>query len=101
MRIDRVVIAAVLSIVAGIGVIISYWNGTTSLSLGYPVSDGTKAIVDITTTGYPALIGLSLIGIGALLLLIAFIVAIVAQFRAAPTPHRVEVASRRGIPFEE
>jgi hypothetical protein len=101
MKSDRLVIGAVVLLAAGLGLIFYFCNGTTGLSLGYPVS-GTKLHVDITTTGIPALAGLPLVGAGALLLLIALIAAIVSQFQQPETTYRSsELPSKRAEPFEE
>lgn len=100
MKSDRLVVAAVILVAAGISVLFAYCNGNTGLSFAFPVA-GTAMHVDITTTGIPVLVGLPCLVIGAMLLIIAFFVALVSSFR-----HReVEVVPvdrpRREIPFEE
>jgi hypothetical protein len=100
MKSDRMVIGAVLFLAAGVGLIFGYCDGTTGLSLGYPVS-ATKLHVDITTTGVPVLVGLPLIGAGALLLFIALIAAIVSQFRRPDEFHAPGLPAKRQEPFEE
>jgi hypothetical protein len=100
MKSDRVVIGAVLFLATGVGLIFGYCNGTTGFSFAYPVS-ATSLHLDITTTGVPVLAGVSLIAIGALLLFIALIAAIVSQFRR-PEEHRaIDIPAKRQEPFEE
>ena len=79
--------------------IFAYCNGTVGFSFAYPIS-GTKLAFDITTTGAPVVVGLLLVGIGAFLMLIVFIAAIVEQFRRPRAVVREEVTSRRDMPFE-
>ncbi len=100
MRAGRVLIGAVLFLGAGLWVIFAYCNGTTGLNLGYPIS-GCKLTIDLTTMGTPVVVGIPLVGIGLVLMLIAFIAAIVAQFRGPRVVVREDVSPRRGMPFEE
>ncbi len=101
MKSDRLVIGAVVFLAVGLGLIFYFCTGTTAFNLGYPFS-GTNVHVDITTAGIPALIGGPLVGAGALLLLIALIAAIVAQFRAPEPEHETsDRLSKRAQPFEE
>jgi hypothetical protein len=100
MKSDRITIAAVLFLAAGIGVIFAYGHGAATFSFGYPVS-ATSLHFDMTTTGVPALVGLPLVVIGTLLLLISLIVAIVSQFTGAGAAPSRELELRRNQPFEE
>jgi hypothetical protein len=100
MRTGRALIGAVLFLGAGIWVLFAYCNGTTGLNFGYPL-DGCKLTVDITTMGPPVLVGLPLVGMGMLLMAIAFIAAIVSQFRNPRAAVREDVSPRRDMPFEE
>lgn len=98
MKTGRVLIAAVLCLGAGLWVTFAYCNGTVGFNVAYPFS-ATKLTIDITTTGIPVLVGTPLVVIGLLLMLIAFIAAVVAQFRG-PRPMEREEVSRREMPFE-
>jgi hypothetical protein len=100
MKSDRWVIAAVLFLAAGLGLLFGFTDGTTSVNVGYPFS-ATKLHADITTTGIPALVGLPLVAAGALMLFFALIAAIVSQFRRPEPEHVSVVPSKRQEPFEE
>lgn len=100
MKSDRTVIAAVLFLAGGLGLLIAHVDGTTGLSVAYPVT-ATKLHADVTVTGWPVLAGVPMVAAGLLLLVIALIVAIVSQFRA-PEPNRIaDVPAKRQDPFEE
>ena len=92
-----VLVFAVVCLAAGIGVIFGYCNGTTGLQFGYPLSVSSIHI-DITTTGAGVPIAVGLISIGAFLLIIATIIALVGMFRGrgGNTP-----VKRRASAFEE
>jgi hypothetical protein len=79
MRIDRPLVAAVISLGWGVGLIIGYCKGTTGLNAAYPFA-GSMLHLDITTTGPGAIGGLALIAVGALLLLWSFIAALGTVF---------------------
>jgi hypothetical protein len=100
MKTGRVLIGAVLFLGAGIWVIFTYCNGTVGLNFGYPIST-TKITVDITTVGVPVIVGIPLVGFGMLLMTVAFIAAIVAQFRRPRVVAKEDVSPRRDMPFEE
>jgi len=102
MKSDRLVIAAVLFLAGGLALLFGFTRGSTGLSVGYPFS-ATSLHVDMTTTGIPALIGVPLLGAGALLLFVALIAAIVSQFRR---PERIldtdtDLSAKRREPFGE
>jgi hypothetical protein len=100
MKSDRWIIAAVLFLAAGLGLLFGFTDGTASMNVGYPFS-ATKLHVDITTIGIPALVGLPLVAAGALMLFFALIAAIVSQFRRPePEPAR-DLPLKRQEPFEE
>jgi hypothetical protein len=92
-----VLVIAVVCLAVGIGVIFGFCNGTTGLQLGYPLS-ASSIHIDITTTGTGVPIAVGLIGIGALLLIVATVIAIAGitrgQREAAPS-------RRRETTFEE
>lgn len=99
MKSDRLVIAAVVFLAAGLALVFGFTNGTTGFTLGYPFS-ATRLHVDITTTGIPALAGLPLVAAGALLLVIAFIAAIASQFAEPESPEILHLPSKRQEPFD-
>jgi hypothetical protein len=78
MKSDRPLIASVLALAAGLGLILAYCSGATSLSAAYPLSSSTLHM-DITTTGPAALGGIALCAAGLLLLVWALLAAIVGQ----------------------
>jgi hypothetical protein len=90
-----ILIAAVVCLAAGVGLIFGFCNGTTGLSLGSPIS-ASSLHFDITTTGVPALAGIALTGIGAFLLAVATVIALVGSFRRGDAP-----LTRRSEPFAE
>jgi hypothetical protein len=100
MKTGRVLIAAVLFLGVGLWLVFANCDGTTGLNFGYPLS-ACKLTLDITTTGVPVLVGIPMAGFGSLLMLIAFVAAIVAQFRGSPEPARKKISARREAPFEE
>lgn len=78
MKPDRPLIFSVLCLGFGLGVIFGYCNGTTSLATAYPFS-GTVLHINITTVGIGVLGGVFLTALGVLLLVWAFVAAIVSQ----------------------
>lgn len=100
MRSGRVLIAAVLCLTAGLWVLFEYCNGSAGINFGDNLA-ANKVSIDMTTTGVPMLIGLPLVLLGLLLMLIAFIGAIVAHFRKTPEILRDDETPRREAPFEE
>ena len=100
MKSDRLVIFAVVFLATGLGLLFGFTNGTTGLSIGYPLPE-TKLHMDITTTGVPALLGVPLVAAGALLLFFALIAAVVSQFRHAEPPLTSDTPSKRREPFAE
>ena len=81
MKTSRLLILAFLLLAAGVTLIFAYCNGTTGFDAGYPVS-GTRIHIDITTTGYPTLIGVPCTLFGIVLLCLAFLGAIVREIKA-------------------
>lgn len=92
-----VLVVGVVCLSAGIGVIFGYCNGTTGLQFGYPLS-ASSIHIDITTTGAGVPVAVGLVAIGAFLLIVATIIALVGMLRrkgeATPT-------KRRATAFEE
>lgn len=92
-----VLVFAVVCLAAGIGVIFGYCNGTTGLQFGYPLS-ASSIHIDITTNGAGVPVAVGLVSIGAFLLIVATIIALVGIFRGrgGNTP-----VKRRESAFEE
>jgi hypothetical protein len=80
MRIDRLLIVSVLCLSSGLGLIFGYCNGNVGANAGWPLS-GCSLQICTTTTGPGALGGLVLTVLGALLLILATLGAIINQFR--------------------
>ena len=92
-----VLVAAVLSLAIGLWVLFAFCHGTTGLQFAYPIS-GASVHIDITTTGAPAIIGLGLTVLGAFLLLVATIIALIELFRRGNEYGHIK---RRESTFEE
>ncbi len=86
MKPDRPLLASVVSLAGGIGVILGYCHGTTSFSAAYPFS-GSVLHIDLTTIGPGVLGGLALIALGLLLMAWALIAAIVSQIILLASGH--------------
>ncbi len=78
MKSDYVLIGSVLLLAIGLGLIVAYAQGTAGFSAAYPVS-GASLQITIKTTGLPAMLGFSLTLVGVLLLIVAFIGAIIRR----------------------
>jgi hypothetical protein len=78
MKANRSLIAAVLFLTAGLGMISAYCVGATSMNVGYPVAVSNVQIA-ITTSGPAAMGGAALTAIGLLLLIWAFLWAIIGE----------------------
>lgn len=78
MKTSRLLILAFLLLTIGIWLIASYCQGSAGFDAGIPVS-GTKIHIDITTTGYPAVFGVSCTFLGLTLLCLAFLSAIAKE----------------------
>jgi hypothetical protein len=76
---DRFVIASVLFLSTGLGLIFGYCNGTVGMSAAFPLS-GASLNICTTTNGPGALGGVVLTVTGALLLLCALFLSILRQF---------------------
>ncbi len=100
MRTDRWLIAALIFLVGGIWLLLAWCHGNVGFSFAYPIS-GTKFNMDITSTGAPALAAIPLVILGLTMMLIALVVAIIAQFRGLDTAAQPEQITRLRIPFEE
>jgi hypothetical protein len=90
-----VLIVAVVFLAGGVGLIFGFCHGTTSFGFGLSLSE-TSLHLDITTTGVPALAGMALTGIGAILLIVATVIALVGVFQRDDG-----ALMRRSEPFAE
>lgn len=86
---------AVVCLAFGVGLIFWFCNGSTSFDFAYPLA-GTKLHLDITTTGAPALWGLILTVLGAFLLFVTWIIALLR-----PAGPREVVAVREEVRREK
>ena len=96
-RVKGVLVVAVVCLAAGIGVIFGYCHGTTGLSFGYPLS-ASSIHIDITTTGAGVPVAVGLVAVGAFLLIVATIIAVIGLFRRRD---EMEPTRRRDTAFEE
>lgn len=92
MNCERSLIAAVVFLITGGGLIFGFTHGTAGFGAAYPIA-GTTFEISLKTTGAPALGGVIATLLGILLLLIAVIQAVVAQVQHTPIDH----ASRKAI----
>ncbi len=76
-------IVSILCFAAGIAVIFAFCTGTSGLSLAFPMS-ASSLHLDVTTTGPAALGGAALTFIGALLLVLTWVAAVVGLFQRDP-----------------
>jgi hypothetical protein len=75
-----VLVAAVVCLAVGLGVLFAYCHGSTGVQFAYPVA-GASVHIDMTTTGLPAIAGLALTVIGAFLLIVATMIALIGMGR--------------------
>ena len=101
MRPNIPLICAVLFLTAGLGLIIGYSQGSSSINMGYPIAASTVQIA-ITTTGPAVVGGVCLTALGLLFMIWALICAIVDGFGMAgpawystTVPDGVERSPRR------
>ncbi len=85
MKTRRLLVLSFLLLAFGLSLFFGNCNGSTGFSAGIPVSAASIKI-DITTTGIPAIIGFVSTLLGALLLTIAAIAALVSEFQRAARP---------------
>jgi hypothetical protein len=80
MNCERTLIASVVMLALGLGLIFTYCHGTIGFNAAYPAS-GASLQVAINTTGLAAMTGVGSTIIGLLLLIVALIQAVVNQIR--------------------
>lgn len=86
MRTDRWLIASLALLVSGVWSILEWCHGTAGVNVSFPVAE-TKLTFDVASTGAPVLLGIPLVVLGLLFMVIAFIAALLDQFRL-PLRHR-------------
>ena len=98
MRTDRFLIAALVFLVGGLWLTFEWGHGNVGLNVAFPVA-GTKLAIDVTTTGWPVMTGIPLMIVGVLLMILAFIAALIAQFHR-PDEAQTDSITRLRIPSE-
>lgn len=78
MRPDRPLILAVASLATGVGLIVGYCHGATSMNVAYPFA-GSMLHVEFSTYGPAVLGGMALTALGVLLLAWSVLAAFVHQ----------------------
>jgi len=99
LRTDRWLIAALVFLVGGLWLTFEWGHGNVGLNVAFPMAS-TKLSVDVFTTGWPVLTGLPLVLVGVVLMMIALIAALVAQFHH-PEEQEPDTVTRLNIPFNE
>lgn len=89
---------SVVLLAAGVSILVTYCHGTTSMNVAFPLS-GTSLHIDITTTGTPALSGVPLTLLGAILLVIAWFRALFSRSKRPAAEAMPQV--RREEPFKQ
>jgi hypothetical protein len=92
-----VLVVAVACLAAGLFIIFYFCHGTTGLQFGWPLS-ACSIHIDVTTTGPGVPVAVVLTLIGAFLLMVATIIALVGMFRRQGD---VVPTKRRDAAFEE
>lgn len=87
MRANRPLILAVIFLAAGLGLIFAYCQGNTNMSLAFPFSASILQMA-VTTAGPAAVGGVFLTAFGLLLLVWAFLMAIVGEVAMFGTDRR-------------
>lgn len=91
MNHQKMVIGSVLFLVVGLTWIVSFWNGSLGFSAAHPVA-GSKFSIDIAVTGWPALGGVALTILGAILLLLSAVLSVIDL----ATARQIAVSACRG-----
>lgn len=87
-----VLVTAVACLTAGLFIIFYFCHGTTGVQFGSTLSE-CAIHIDITTTGIGVPVAIGLVAIGAFLLIVATLIALIGMFRsrravAPATKHR-------------
>lgn len=89
-------IGGILALGCGIGLIVGYGKDLTGFSAAYPFS-GSMLHLDIVTTGPGVLGGVALIALGVILLIWAFLAAIVSVFTGGRYSTRKRVVNHYSV----
>ncbi|HEY1579873.1 MAG TPA: hypothetical protein VGF82_22635 [Terracidiphilus sp.] len=92
-----VLVTAVICLGAGLGVLFAFCHGTTGMQFAYPFSAASLHI-DVTTNGFPAVAGSVLSALGAFLLIVATLIALIGMGRSRAVGRTMK---RRENAFEE
>ena len=92
-----VLVIAVICLGAGLGVLFAFCHGATGMQFAYPFSAASLHI-DVTTTGFPAVAGFALTALGAFLLVVATVIALIGMGRSRVDRRPIK---RRESAFEE
>jgi uncharacterized membrane protein len=92
-----VLVTAVVCLGVGLGLLFAFCHGTTGVQFAYPLS-AASVHIDIRTTGFAAMAGFTLIVLGAFLLIVATIIALVSMSRERADSRTLK---RRENAFEE
>ena len=99
MRTDRWLLGSLVLLVSGIWMLLAWCHGNVGLNFAYPVA-GTRLNIEVVSTGAPVLVGIPLIFLGVVLMAIAFIAALIAQFQR-PEGTDSEPVTHLKIPFQD
>lgn len=94
-----VLIAAVICLGTALWLIFNFCHGNVGLGLSDSLANA-KLNIDVTTTGLPVIIGAPLLALGLILLIVAFLAALIGLFRREKEVTVKTVPERREIPFE-
>lgn len=98
MRTDRWLIAALIFLAGGLWLTFEWGHGSAGLNVALP-AEGTKLAIDVTTTGWPVMTGIPIAAIGVLLMAVALVTALIAQFQR-PDEARADSITRLRIPTD-
>lgn len=92
-----ILISAVICLAVGIGVLFAFCHGNTGVQFALPLSTASVHI-DMTVTGVPAMAGFVLTILGAFLLIVATLIALITGRRSVADNALIK---RRETTFEE
>ncbi|ABF40877.1 hypothetical protein Acid345_1876 [Candidatus Koribacter versatilis Ellin345] len=76
MNREKMVLGSVVFLALGIAWITSFWNGSMGFNAAHPIA-GSSFAMNVTVTGWPALGGVTLTALGAVLLVVAAVLCVV------------------------